>query len=354
MSPVRLVLLFDPASEMPFAEILGSSSHISTTGNSLKCADERTDTQTCAEECLTNSEQGEQCVGFLQRGTTCYLCEVLDASEINSGEGTQVMPVDKLYILQNTRINPDIYISMDDYDLSSQTITGIGVTGTSSGIIASDLILEGKVGQAIYLHGGNRIVLDSTQPECFCSFDLCNGTLSVSFWVKSFGTTSRLQSIIRTLNVNNGLVIRIQKNTHELQGILYTQEFKLNYASNSDLTSDWTFVIVTVNINTGIAMYFDGVKDKFVSVDAAGSASYHSGCAQVVMGIKNPSVPNPANSYLDGLKYFYRELTDTGRLKSNTNSSVPFSLLLLLSSTGPLFIFLKIMTKLRIQSINCQ
>ena len=313
MSTVRLVLLFDPAAEMPFTEILGSSSQISTIGNSLKCADEPTDTRTCAEECLTNSEQGEECAGFLQRGTTFYLCEVLDASEIDSGEGIQIMPEDKLYILQSTRVDPDIYISMDDYDLSSQTITGIGVTGTSSGIIASDLISDGKVGQAIYLNDGNRIVLDSAQPECFCNFDLCNGTLSVSFWVKSFGTTARLQSIIRTLNVNNGLVIRIQKNTHELQGVLYTQEFKLNYASTSALTSDWTFVLVTVNINTGIAMYFDGIKDKFVSVNAAGSVSYHSGCARVVMGIKNPSVTNPANSYLDELKYFYRELTDTGR-----------------------------------------
>ena len=223
------------------------------------------------------------------------------------------MSEDKLFILQSTRVDPDIYISMDDYDLSTQTIHGKGVTGTSTGIIASDLISDGKVGQAIYLHDGNRIVLDSAQPECFCNFDLCNGTLSVSFWVKSFGTTARLQSIIRTLNVNNGLVIRIQKNTHELQGTLYTQGFKLNYASNSDITSDWTFVVMTVNINTGIAMYFDGIKDTFVSVNAAGSASYHSGCAQVVMGIKNPGVPNPANSYLDELKYFYRELTDTGR-----------------------------------------
>ena len=313
VSRIKPVFLFDPAAEMPFTEILGSSTQINTIGNSLKCADERNETRTCAVDCFTNSEQGEECAGFLQRGATCYLCEVLDASEINSGEGTQIMSEDKLYILQSTKVDPDVYISMDDYDLSSETITGIGVTGTSSGITASDLILDGKVGQAIYLHDGNRIVLDSTQPECFCYFDLCNGTLSVSFWVRSFGTTARLQSIIRTLNVNNGLVIRIQKNTHELQGVLYTQQFKLNYASNSDITSDWTFVVVTVNINTGIAMYFDGIKDKFVSVNVAGSASYHSWCAQVVMGIKNPSVPNPANSYLDELKYFYRELTNTGR-----------------------------------------
>ena len=313
MSSMKPVRLFDPAIKMPFTEILGSSSQINPIGNSLKCTDGWNYTQNCAEECFSKYEQGELCFGFLQRDTNCYVCEVLDASEIDSGEGTQILPEDKLYILQRPRINPDIYLSMDGYDLSSQVITGKGVTGTSSGITTDDLISEGKVGQAIYLHDGNRIILDSVQPECFCNFDFCNGTISVLFWVKSFGTSARLQSIIRSFNVNNGLVIRIEKNTYELEGILYTDGFKLNYASNSVLSSEWTFVVVTVNINLGIVMYFNGIKDKFVSVNAAGSASYHTGCAQVIMGIKNPSVPNPANCYLDEVKYFYRELTYTGR-----------------------------------------
>ena len=65
-----------------------------------------------------------------------------------------------------------------------ETIRGKGVTGTSSNISADDLIAEGKVGQAIYLHDGNRIILNSSKPECFCNFDLCNGTLSVSLWVQ--------------------------------------------------------------------------------------------------------------------------------------------------------------------------
>ena len=72
---------------MPFTEILGSSSQINPIGNSLKCADGRNNTQTCAEECLTNNEQGNQCFGLLQRGTHCYLCEVLDAYEIDSEGG---------------------------------------------------------------------------------------------------------------------------------------------------------------------------------------------------------------------------------------------------------------------------
>ena len=223
---------FDPAIEMPFTEILGSSSQINTIGNSLKCANGRNETKSCAVDCLRQNGQGELCAGFLQLGrTNCYLCEVLDASEIDSGEGTQIMPEDKLYILQSRRVDPDIYLSMDDYDLSSQTIQGLGVTGTLFGINASDLILHGKVGQAIYLHDKNRIILDSAKPQCFCTFELCNGTLSVSLWIKSFGTSNRDQFIIRSFNVTNGLVIRIEKNTYELEGVLRVPGLKLTYVS---------------------------------------------------------------------------------------------------------------------------
>ena len=312
---------FNPTIEMPFMEILGSSSQINTIGISLKCANEKNETRACAVGCLTRNGQGELCVGFLQRGTTtCYLCEVLDASEIDSGEGTQIMPEDKLYILQGTRVDPDIYISMDDYDLSTQTIQGKGVTGTSSGINASDLISDGKVDQAIYLHDGNRIVLDSTQPECFCNFDLCNGTLSVSLWIKSFGTSNKVQVIIRSYNATNGLVIRIEENTYELQGVLKIPGLKLNYVSTSALTADWTFVVVTVNTNVGIAVYLNGIRDRFVDMSAAvANNEYQSGCGQVVMGVKNPENKNPANSYVDEVKYFYRELTHIGKQNQEFN-----------------------------------
>ena len=308
-------LSFNPAIEMPFTEILGSSSQINTIGNSLKCANRWNETKSCAVDCLRQNGQGEKCAGFLQRNTTnCYLCEVLDASEINSGEGIQIMPEDKLYILQSTRVDPDIYISMDDYDLSSQTIQGRGVTGTPFGINASDLISNGKVGQAIYLHDKNRIILDSVQPDCFCNFELCNGTLSVSLWIKSFGTSNKDQFIIRSFNVTSGLVIRIEKNTYELEGVLRIPGLKLTYVSTSALTSDWTFVAVTVNTNAGIAVYLDGIRDSFVNVSAAvASNEYQSGYRQVVMGVKNPENKNPANSYVDEVKYFYRELTDISK-----------------------------------------
>ena len=223
---------FNLAIKMSFTEILGSSAMINPIGNSLKCLDQCNDTQTCAEECFSNNEQGKQCFGFLQRGTNCYLCEVLDAHEIDSREGTQILSEDKLYILQSIRINPEIYISMDDYDLSTQTLQGKGVTGTSSNITADDLISEGKIGQAIYLHDGNRIFLNSSKQECFCNFDLCNGTLSVSLWVNSFGTSNRAQHIIRSFNVDNGPAILIERNTYELQGVLKIPGFKLNYVSN--------------------------------------------------------------------------------------------------------------------------
>ena len=257
------VLSFNPEIKMPFTKILDSSKKVNPIGNSLKCIDQWNDTRTCAEECFSNNQQRELCFGFLKRGTNCYVCEVLDASEIDAGEGTQILPEDKLYLLQTTRIDPDIYLSMDDYDLSTQTLRGKGVTGTSSNITNDDLISEGKVGQAIYLHDGNKIILDSAKPECFCNFDLCNGTLSVSFWVKSFGTSNRSQHIIRSYNVSNGLTIRIERNTYELQGVLKIPGFKLNYVSNSTLLSNWTFVVVTVNTNEGITVYLDEIKDSY-------------------------------------------------------------------------------------------
>ena len=215
--------------------------------------------------------------------------------------------------MQTTMIEPDICLSMDDYDLSTQTLTGKGTTGTSN-ITDDDLISEGKVGQAIYLHDGNKIILDSSKPECFCNFDLCNGTLSVSFWVKSFGTSDRSQHIMRSYNVSNGLTIRIERNTYEMQGVLKIPRFKLNYVSNSSLLSNWTFVVVTVNTNEGITVYMDGIKDSFVNMSSAvPNTEYKSICAQVVMGVKNPRNRSPANSYVDEVKYFYKKLTETGK-----------------------------------------
>ena len=74
------VLSFNPEIKMPFTKILGSSKKINPIGNTLKCADGRNNTQTSAEECFSNNQQGEQRFGFLKRGTNCYVCEVLDAS----------------------------------------------------------------------------------------------------------------------------------------------------------------------------------------------------------------------------------------------------------------------------------
>ena len=314
------VMLFDPATEMPFTEVLGSSTKINPIWNSLKCADGQNNTEACAVECWTKNEQGEKCIGFLQRGTNCYLCKVLQTYEIDSGEGTEFTPEDKLYILQSLRNGPEVYISMDEYDLSTQTIKSRGVTGISSNITADDLISEGKVGQAIYFHSGGNIILNSSQPECFCNFDLCNGTLFLSLWIKLFGTTEKIRSIIRPLGVNNGLNVKIKENTYELEGVLKLKESRLIYRSISAIPSNWTFVVVTVNTSTGIAVYLNGIKDNFVNISAAKSYSnYQSACALVVMGIKSQTQVNPADSYLDEVKYFYRELTDVGESITDFN-----------------------------------
>ena len=308
-------LSFDPAILMPYKEILGSSTGISIVGNTIQCSDVRENLKTCAEDCFTKNNNRENCVGLLSNATTCLLCEVLDQISINSGASTNFRSDDKLYLLQSPTIDPDIHISMDDFDLITGDIRGTGVTGTSSGIMASDLVSHGKVGQAIYVHDGARMFLSVPQPECFCNFDYCNGTISASFWVRSYGTSSRLQSIIRPFQVDNGLIIRIAKNTHELQGVFYWPGKKLSYESNSGLLSDWTFVVITVDTNVGLTIYINGTKDTFKSITQAGdSSNYQSTCRQLVVGIKTPSVLNPANSDLDELMYFYRALSDTGKL----------------------------------------
>ena len=69
--------------------------------------------------------------------------------------------------------------------------------------------------------------------------------------------------------MNNGLLIRIKKNTYELEGIFYWPGKKLNYESNQILLSTWTFVVVAVDTNVGLNIYINGTKDNFKSVTEA-------------------------------------------------------------------------------------
>ena len=180
---IRYVLSYDPTIFMPYKEI--STSELNVIGNTLQCNESRSDIQSCAEDCFKRNEIKENCVGFLKDGEDCFLCKVIDREGVNSNLYTTFNDSQMLYMLQVPKINPNIYISMEEFDLNTGTITGKGVSGASTHIAANDLII-GKVGQA--LHFGGWVAPAVAQPECYCSFYYCNGTMSLSFWARSSTT----------------------------------------------------------------------------------------------------------------------------------------------------------------------
>ena len=169
---------YDPTIIMPYEKI--SSSELNTVGNTIQCNEVKHDIKSCAEECFEKENEKENCVGFLANENDCSLCKVLDRDGINNNLNKIVSDSQKV-----PEIDPNIYISMDDFNLGTGNITGKGVSGESKIISAGDLI-EGKVGQAIHFHSKGRIYPRVDQPECFCSFYYCNGTMSLSFWTRSY------------------------------------------------------------------------------------------------------------------------------------------------------------------------
>ena len=167
---------------MAYKEI--SSSELNIIGNTIQCNETRINIKICAGECFEKNEMKENCVGFSANENNCSLCRVLDRDEINKNLNTTVSENQVLYLLEVPKIDPNIYISMEDFNLSAGTIRGKGVSGESDLISAGDLI-KGKVGQAIHFHDKGRIYARVDQPECFCSFYYCKGTMSVSFWARS-------------------------------------------------------------------------------------------------------------------------------------------------------------------------
>ena len=166
---------------MPHKEI--SSSELNIIGNTVQCNETRLNIKMCAEECFKNNKKKENCVGFLTNENNCSLCKVLDRDGIN--KNLIVSRNQVLYLLEVPEVNSNIYISMEDFNLGTEGITGMGVSGESNLISAGDLI-EGKVGQAIHFHSKGRIYPRVDQPECFCSFYYCNGTMSLSIWARPY------------------------------------------------------------------------------------------------------------------------------------------------------------------------
>ena len=56
---------YEPTVILPCKKIVGSSSDINKIGNTLQCSDMRQDIKTCAQDCYTKDDKGENCVGFL-------------------------------------------------------------------------------------------------------------------------------------------------------------------------------------------------------------------------------------------------------------------------------------------------
>ena len=182
---VTICSSYDPTVIMPYREI--PSSDIDKIGNSLQCSDPYANIKACAEGCFKKSSQGLNCVGFLNDGNGCKLCKVLSRDEVNGNSYTIVNNSETLYLLKSPKIEADIYISMEDIDLNTNTITGKGVSGGLHSISANEIV-TGKKGQAIHFHGGRHIYTSVPQPDCYCSFDYCNGTSTLSYWTRSYST----------------------------------------------------------------------------------------------------------------------------------------------------------------------
>ena len=182
---IALCSSYNPTVIMPYKEI--SSSDVQKIGNSIQCSDPYTNIKTCAGECFKKSSHGQNCVGFLRDGNNCYLCKILNRTEINANSYTTIANNHILYLIKSPKIDPNVYISMEEINLNTSTITGQGVSGEMYGITADDII-SGKKGQAIHFHGGRHIYPSVPQPECYCSFSYCNGTMSLSFWTRLYST----------------------------------------------------------------------------------------------------------------------------------------------------------------------
>ena len=309
---------YDPTVIMPYKEILGSSSVINIIGNTIQCTDMRSNIKTCAEDCFTKHNRNENCVGFLTEGNNCSLCKVLNRTEVDANQFTAFTNNHKLYLLKSPEVEPDIYISMDDFDVSMGTITGNRVSGGSAAITANDLI-PGKVGQAI--HFGGRIYPAVDQPECFCSFYCCNGTVSLSFWAKSYSTA--FTQVITPSSGNPGLTVSF--GTGSGGWFIATGIYMDGYHTSSSLsTSEWSFITYTVDLNEGISSYFNSIKEGFKDVAAATTnpATDALSCSTVIIGAKNSLGHYSMNGDLDEVKYFYSALTPAGMYVCTTVNRV--------------------------------
>ena len=177
---------YDPSIMMPYGKISGSSSKVGKIGETIQCTESRSSTKTCAEDCFSIFENGGNCIGFVANNNEdCFLCKAIGTTEINGDQNTNIEKDDILYLLQHRLIEPDIYVSMDDVDLTTKILTGHGASGQVVGASYQWRVVEGRVGKALDFNG-SFTQLGVAQPECFCSFDYCTkGQVTVSLWIRN-------------------------------------------------------------------------------------------------------------------------------------------------------------------------
>ena len=85
--------------------------------------------------------------------------------------------------------------------------------------------------------------------------------------------------------------------------------------STSSLSpTEWSFLTYVVNIDDGVSVYFNAVKEGFLSM---ASATYKANpdvlsCSGVHIGAKDFRGEFELDGDLDEIKYFYRELSPAG------------------------------------------
>ena len=321
MTKLRVVFLFSlfvlcvkpeykPEHFMPYRKILGTSDDVSIFENTISCTNTKQTLRECSDQCFKMKHSGQNCVGFLtSNGTSCELCETTGA-----GDHTPITPGHTFYLLQGEALKPNIHIDMEGINLATSTITGVGVSGTLADISTNDIGTRPDGTHYLRFFGGERLMPQVPQPECYCSSDYCNGKITLSFWMQPF--QANLQHIATPENNGNtGLTCKI-----------YNYKIDCNYRSPGTKLLDfrtsstlvynvWRYIVVVVDLRTGAYIYLDGVLDGFKNISHAESHpdTNHLSCTTVYFGVKNAAAEYPLNANVDEIKYFYNALSPAGK-----------------------------------------
>ena len=218
-----------------------------------------------------------------------------------------------VYLTQGQGRVPNIHIDVEGIDLDAGTITGVGVSGiTVTGLTAADVV-EGIKGKSLRFGSGDRLAVQVSQPQCYCSSDYCNGKITLSFWIMTF--SGSVQHIVTPENSQNTGVTCL----------LYSYIMQCHYKSpgikllviestSTLVRSEWTCVALVVDLNVGGSIFLNGVLDGFKDISEAESHpdTHYPSCSTVYFGGKYSATEYPMDANADEFKYFYDVLSPTG------------------------------------------